>query len=295
MEQRKTLWIIAAVSIFLLVVLGFALIWSQTSTKTIQTSTSIIPVEKTNYSDGWTNNNNSTQSPAKTDETSSENSVTQVKDMFVVSENTTIFDLNQNETGTTIDLNALKNQQLYEKEETVQTVTPVENNNVVVKNESPASTTVAATPVKESAAKAEQTEKAASVKQPATTVSSPAKTTTTTTKPATTSTATTTKTTTTTTSTAKPAATTTEKAVTRYWVQVASYTNKKTAENARTILADNKINSDIYTYQDSSNTLYYRVRVGPYTTKSEAEYWMTKIAQISEFSKAGSYVTVTNN
>ena len=48
MEQRKTLWIIAAVSVFLLVVLGVALIFSQSSSITIQTI-SIIPVVYYNY------------------------------------------------------------------------------------------------------------------------------------------------------------------------------------------------------------------------------------------------------
>lgn len=283
MEQRKTLWIIAAVSVFLLVVLGVALIFSQSSSRTIQT-TSIIPVEKNNYSDGWSSPANTQQNPVKTEEAveNSSDSV-QVKDMFVVSENTTIFDLNQD--GTTIDLNTLKSQYVSENATVPVTTTTVENKDVVVKNEATEYYVGTTEPKKESAAVAEKTEKATSVKQTETKVSTPAKTTTTTTK-----------TTSSTTASTKPAAsTTTEKPVTRYWVQVASYTNKKTAENSRAILSDSKINSDIYTYQDENGKLYYRVRVGPYTTKSEAEYWMAKIAQISDFSKAGSYVTVTNN
>lgn len=281
MEQRKTLWIIAAVSVFLLVVLGVALIFSQSSSRTIQT-TSIIPVEKNNYSDGWSSPANTQQNPVKTEEAveNSSDSV-QVKDMFVVSENTTIFDLNQD--GTTIDLNTLKSQYVSENATVPVTTTTVENKDVVVKNEATEYYVGTTEPKKESAAVAEKTEKATSVKQTETKVYNPAKTTTT-------------KTTSSTTASTKPAAsTTTEKPVTRYWVQVASYTNKKTAENSRAILSDSKINSDIYTYQDENGKLYYRVRVGPYTTKSEAEYWMAKIAQISDFSKAGSYVTVTNN
>lgn len=296
MEQRKTLWIIAAVSVFLLVVLGVALIFSQSSSRTIQT-TSIIPVEKNNYSDGWSSPANTQQNPVKTEEAveNSSDSV-QVKDMFVVSENTTIFDLNQD--GTTIDLNTLKSQ--YVSENATATVpvttTTVENEDVVVKNEATEYYVGTTEPKKESAAVAEKTEKATSVKQTETKVSTPVKTTTTKTTTTAKTSSTTTKTTSSTTASTKPAAsTTTEKPVTRYWVQVASYTNKKTAENSRAILSDSKINSDIYTYQDENGKLYYRVRVGPYTTKSEAEYWMAKIAQISDFSKAGSYVTVTNN
>lgn len=294
MEQRKTLWIIAAVSVFLLVVLGVALIFSQSSSRTIQT-TSIIPVEKNNYSDGWSSPANTQQNPVKTEETieNSSDSV-QVKDMFVVSENTTIFDLNQD--GTTIDLNTLKSQYVSENATVPVTTTTVENKDVVVKNEATEYYVGTTEPKKESAAVAEKTEKATSVKQTETKVYTPAKTTTTKTTTTAKTSSTTTKTTSSTTTSTKPAAsTTTEKPVTRYWVQVASYTNKKTAENSRAILSDSKINSDIYTYQDENGKLYYRVRVGPYTTKSEAEYWMAKIAQISDFSKAGSYVTVTNN
>lgn len=294
MEQRKTLWIIAAVSVFLLVVLGVALIFSQSSSRTIQT-TSIIPVEKNNYSDGWSSPANTQQNPVKTEETieNSSDSV-QVKDMFVVSENTTIFDLNQD--GTTIDLNTLKSQYVSENATVPVTTTTVENKDVVVKNEATEYYVGTTEPKKESAAVAEKTEKATSVKQTETKVYNPAKTTTTKTTTTAKTSSTTTKTTSSTTASTKPAAsTTTEKPVTRYWVQVASYTNKKTAENSRAILSDSKINSDIYTYQDENGKLYYRVRVGPYTTKSEAEYWMAKIAQISDFSKAGSYVTVTNN
>lgn len=294
MEQRKTLWIIAAVSVFLLVVLGVALIFSQSSSRTIQT-TSIIPVEKNNYSDGWSSPANTQQNPVKTEETieNSSDSV-QVKDMFVVSENTTIFDLNQD--GTTIDLNTLKSQYVSENATVPVTTTTVENKDVVVKNEATEYYVGTTEPKKESATVAEKTEKATSVKQTETKVSTPVITTTTKTTTTAKTSSTTTKTTSSTTASTKPAAsTTTEKPVTRYWVQVASYTNKKTAENSRAILSDSKINSDIYTYQDENGKLYYRVRVGPYTTKSEAEYWMAKIAQISDFSKAGSYVTVTNN
>lgn len=293
MEQRKTLWIIAAVSVFLLVVLGVALIFSQSSSRTIQT-TSIIPVEKNNYSDGWSSPANTQQNPVKTEEAveNSSDSV-QVKDMFVVSENTTIFDLNQD--GTTIDLNTLKSQYVSENATVPVTTTTVENKDVV-KNEATEYYVGTTEPKKESAAVAEKTEKATSVKQTETKVYTPAKITTTKTTTTAKTSSTTTKTTSSTTASTKPAAsTTTEKPVTRYWVQVASYTNKKTAENSRAILSDSKINSDIYTYQDENGKLYYRVRVGPYTTKSEAEYWMAKIAQISDFSKAGSYVTVTNN
>ena len=100
----------------------------------------------------------------------------------------------------------------------------------------------------------------------------------------------------------KPAAQTTKPAPkaepkkTQFWVQVAAYSNKKGAEGARSILDENKIPSDIFTYRDNKDKLYYRVRVGPYTTKSEAEYWRTKIVKIKEIDNANdSYVTSTIN
>ena len=86
-----------------------------------------------------------------------------------------------------------------------------------------------------------------------------------------------------------------EKGVTRYWVQVASYSNKKGAENARSILDENKIPSDIFTYTDTKNNLFYRVRIGPYTTKSEAEYWKARIEQIDFFKNSKCYVTTTTD
>ena len=110
MEQKKTLWIIAAVSVFLLVVFGAAMILYNPSAISKATVASVKPVEKTasaqtSSSSGWTNE------PANNAQTSSP----QVNDMFVVSENTTVLGFNQPaqsdntaSQSTTIDLNALK-------------------------------------------------------------------------------------------------------------------------------------------------------------------------------------------
>ncbi|NLM00037.1 MAG: hypothetical protein GX220_01090 [Treponema sp.] len=77
----------------------------------------------------------------------------------------------------------------------------------------------------------------------------------------------------------------------KYWVQAASFTNKKNAEDARKILTQEKIESELFTYTAADGKLYYRVRVGPYSTKSEAEYWRVRISQVEQFSKTSSYVT----
>ena len=36
--------------------------------------------------------------------------------------------------------------------------------------------------------------------------------------------------------------------------------------------------------------LYYRVRVGPYTTKTEAAYWKKQVDSLEQFADAGTYI-----
>ena len=316
MEQKKTLWIIAAVSVFLLVVVGGAMIVFNPAAGTSRRTASSYPVEKTaqvSSQSGWTNSSAAEQATT---------SSPQVSDMFVVSENTTVLDLGQaaattasNENqSTTIDLNALK-RELAADAALAQT-NPQNNINITVnlsdkentaKVEEPA--VVLTTEYYTGKAKeAEATEKATAVKNTSsgTTSTAVAKATTPASTKTTTSTASkSTSSTAKTTAKSNPStgsgtaggsgAAKASTAVTRFWVQVAAYSNKKTAENARSILSDKKINSDIYTYEDNKSKLFYRVRVGPFTTKSEAEYWQSKIVEISDFAKAGSYVTSTVN
>ena len=302
MEQKKTLWIIAAVSVFLLVVMGAAMILYNPSAGASRKVASIKPVEKTvqpSSQSGWTNNttdNTATSSP-------------QVSDMFVVSENTTVLDLGQGSSSvaatdsqsTTIDLNALK-RELAADGALAQT-NPQNNINITVNLTDKENTAKVEEPpvvltteyYTGKAKEAEATEKATAVKKTETAVAkaTPAasKTSTSTASKSTASSSKTTTQTTPSTSSGTAGAAT----VTRFWVQVAAYSNKKTAENARSVLSDKKINSDIYTYEDAKSKLFYRVRVGPFTTKSEAEYWQSKIVEISDFAKAGSYVTSTVN
>ena len=305
MEQKKTLWIIAAVSVFLLVVMGAAVILYNPVIGTSKKTASINPVEKTaqtavSSQNGWTN------SSTQTDSVSSP----QVSDMFVVSENTTVLGFNQpsqTETenqSTTIDLNALKRELASEA---ALNPNPSQNINITVnlsdkenqaKVEEPP--VVLTTEYYTGKAKDEEAaEKASAVKKTETAVASTSTAKTTASSSSTVKTTTASKSTASTT-TAKTTAASTSTAsktspVTRFWVQGAAYSNKKTAENARSVLSDKKINSDIYTYEDAKSKLFYRVRVGPFTTKSEAEYWQSKIVEIADFSKAGSYVTSTVN
>ena len=322
MEQKKTLWIIAAVSVFLLVVMGAAMILYNPGAGASRKVASIKPVEKsvqTSSSSGWTNS--TAVEPAST-------SSPQVSDMFVVSENTTVLDLGQSGSSaaatdnqsTTIDLNALK-RELAADAALAQTA-PQSNINITVNLSDKENTAKVEEPpvvltteyYTGKAKEAEETEKATAVKNPSTSSGSASSAVASTKNTASSSGPSRTSGTAKSSSTAKSSGTAGSanpstpstgsgtagavaktSAVTRFWVQVAAYSNKKTAENARSVLSDKKINSDIYTYEDAKSKLFYRVRVGPFTTKSEAEYWQSKIVEIADFAKAGSYVTSTVN
>ena len=243
--------------------------------------------------------------------------------MFVVSENTTVLDLGQSGTSaaatetqstTTIDLNALKRE--LAADAALAQATPQSNINITVNlSEKENTSKVEEPPVvltteyyTGKAKEAEETEKATAVKNPSTSSGTASSAVASTKKTASSSGPSSASGTAKSSSTAKSSGTAGSanpstssgavaktSAVTRFWVQVAAYSNKKTAENARSFLSDKKINSDIYTYEDAKSKLFYRVRVGPFTTKSEAEYWQSKIVEIADFAKAGSYVTSTVN
>lgn len=83
----------------------------------------------------------------------------------------------------------------------------------------------------------------------------------------------------------------TEKQADRFWIQIASYTSKKKADEARNILYEKGFQCEVFTWRNKDDTLYFRVRVGPYTTKSEADYWKAEITKTAEFAKSGAYVT----
>ena len=277
MEQKKTLWIIAAAGAFLLVVLGVPAIIYNPSRNPTPAYTSISPVEKRNTNSGWTNS--AEQVPVAPPQAE------KVSDLVVLADNATVLSKSPITTaetdsatnsGTTIDLNALKSELTNEvsKPQNINiTVNIPETNSATVKKSTETSGNnkaikdtkdvyVKSEPVKVQKAETKSTAKTAT-KSPAVKSASP--------------------------DTTKAS----EKKITQFWVQVAAYSNKKGAEAARSALDANKIPSDIFTYRDNKDKLFYRVRVGPYTTKSEAEYWRTRIYAISEFAKAESYITST--
>lgn len=85
-----------------------------------------------------------------------------------------------------------------------------------------------------------------------------------------------------------------KRAADRFWVQAGSYTTTKNADEARSVLESNKIPCEVFTFTDEKGILHYRVRVGPYVTKSEAEYWKKRIDSISLFAGNSSYITNTS-
>ena len=303
MEQRRILWIVAAVGLFLLVVVGFALILysptknqdpiitqNQSSNDIWASTQNAIPIDP-NYQvtnlqgtplENVVNGNisstdNSQQfSPVATIPSQQvvgqvNNTVTQgnnvlpsdsmnlvgqqkVQDVTVISENTKVI-TNGN---TTIDLTGLTVNSASQPVVTQNTTTNSQTANVVASTSTKASSSTSA--------------KAS-------------------TKAATTSKASTTKTTAKASSSAKTVSAKTEAPAPKYWIQAGSYSSKKNAEEARNALSSEKIASEIFTYTDANGTLFYRVRIGPYTTKSEAEYWQSRVALIEKFSGAKTYIT----
>lgn len=270
MEQKKTLWIIAASGVFLLVVIGAALLLNAPSTSAPATA-SITTIETTPVA-------------AKT----SEPVITPVETTGA----TTALDSNtlafQNiESGEPAGQDAVAQSQSACEEKSAQVAAASEANAsaaTTIELKSNASSAVTATSRAGQEALSNAGTKAAPstiyTGKPGTSAASksvakaPAPATSATKKVA-----------------AAPAPAKKAPLASRYWVQAASFTNKKSADTARAALDDNKIPAEVFTYKDNRDNMFYRVRVGPYTTKSEAEYWKTRVCKIDLFKDTQSYVT----
>jgi DedD protein len=79
---------------------------------------------------------------------------------------------------------------------------------------------------------------------------------------------------------AKPPATT--KVYDNYWVQTGSFSVKARAEGVKETLASKGISSIIENREVNGKT-FFRVRVGPYTSQEEADYWLPLIKSINGF------------
>jgi cell division protein FtsN len=306
MEQKRTLWIMAAVGVFLLVVLGAALILYSPTARSSQTIATVSPSNK-QTSNGWVSlapaENETTIPQTKMPATevlseqtnevpqqnviNSEEKITRVAELTVYADKATIISNNPNEMNNVVATVPSSVPEQKTAEQTHHTVinntttidiNPVISEKPVVtpKNELTKNTIettskkVAEKPVVKQVAKKEVSKPVSKQKK-----------------------VTSKKTTTSTTATAKVTKTPAKPKVVQYWVQVTSLKSKKSAENAREVLDENKITADIFTYKDKKDQLFYRVRVGPYTTKSEAEYWQSKIAKIDTFASSSSYITST--
>ncbi len=281
MEQKRTLWIVAAVGVFLLVVLGAALILYTPQSKQATIANSRVTNSST-ASNGWISLapsaplQTSTNTDEKADEESSvlpEKEIPNPAKTELRAEEVNIYAENANVYSEKTELNKLGENatvkaETSEKPTTIVLTEPEKTAeakaskpevskprpNVAVKNSVSEKQKAPAKSEHKNTAKTAKTEQNKSVP-------------------------------------AKPSVK--EPEIVQYWVQVSALTSRKSADEARNKLGENQINADVFTYTDNKKRLFYRVRVGPYTTKSEAEYWRTKISKIDSFQNSSSYITST--
>lgn len=281
MEQKRTLWIVAAVGVFLLVVLGAALILYTPQSKQATIANSRVTNNST-ASNGWISLapsaplQTSTNPDEKVDEESSVLSDKEIpnpaktelrtEEVNIYAENANVYSekTELNKLGENATVKAETSEKpttivLTEPEKTAEAKTSKPEvskprSNVAVKNSVSEKQKAPAKTEHKNTVKAAKTEQNKSVS-------------------------------------AKPSVK--EPEIVQYWVQVSALTSRKSADEARNKLGENQITADVFTYTDNKKRLFYRVRVGPYTTKSEAEYWRTKISKIDSFQNSSSYITST--
>jgi DedD protein len=81
---------------------------------------------------------------------------------------------------------------------------------------------------------------------------------------------------------AQPKASAPAQARNDYWVQTGSFSTRVRADGVKETLASRGI-SAIIENRDVGGKTYYRVRVGPYTSQNEADYWLSLIKTIQGF------------
>lgn len=264
MEQKRTLWIMAAVGVFLLVVLGAALILYTPQAHSSKTITSVNGDKS--VSNGWiplspaeptfVPQTNEIVSITPEEEPLQQESSVKVNELKIYADNATIITKETENKENVYPTQTIINNEIGVN--ILDGTKPVfAKNENVVKKEVPS----------KKASDIAKEEKAKAVKNVQKT-KTPVK-------------------------DVKLVTSTPKQTVTQYWVQVSSLTSKKSADNARSTLAENKITAEVFTYKDKKDQLFYRVRVGPYTTKTEAEYWKSMISKIDNFSSVASYVTAT--
>jgi cell division septation protein DedD len=78
---------------------------------------------------------------------------------------------------------------------------------------------------------------------------------------------------------------------TEYWIQAASFTSRDRADSLKHALANKGIAS-LITVKDIAGSSWYRVRVGPYSIKAEAESWLSKVQSIEDCASASLWTDV---
>ncbi|OHE64222.1 MAG: hypothetical protein A2001_00090 [Treponema sp. GWC1_61_84] len=75
-----------------------------------------------------------------------------------------------------------------------------------------------------------------------------------------------------------------------FWVQTGSFSAKVRADDASVQLKTKGITSLVET-KDVNGKTFYRVRLGPYSSKNEADYWLALVKTVDGFGE--SYVSMT--
>lgn len=242
MEQKQTLWILAAAGVFLCVVIGAALILYQPLTK----APDISNVSNQN-SQVYTNPSSTTiADPASQgmSATAPDGTLQGAAAEGTIDLGNLAFDNTQNSLNASTPAPVVGN--ANENVVTKPTTT------VVTTNSSPAASEVVIATPKQNAASTNTGTNSANTSKASTSTS------------------------------------TKTESVTEYWVQAGSFSGRSYAENAQDIISSYKIESEIFTKEVNGKTMY-RVRIGPYRTHTEADYWMTVIQSDPLFKDA--YIT----
>jgi len=78
---------------------------------------------------------------------------------------------------------------------------------------------------------------------------------------------------------------TTSKTINDFWVQTGAFTAKVRADDAKELLASKGLTSIIENREIDGKT-WYRVRLGPYTSEKEANYWLALVKSIDGFNES---------
>jgi DedD protein len=83
----------------------------------------------------------------------------------------------------------------------------------------------------------------------------------------------------------KPAAASARETYDAYWVQAGSFSSRTHADSAKDVLTSRGITSIIENRELDGKT-FYRVRIGPYISQNEANYWLALIQTMDGFGES---------